>query len=212
MGGTRAWALEGNVDYEDAQRTAHDGLKNIAVSAIHLGIGYISAFMFSADEWDGPQKEIELRMRLIIRFCERHTDELIAEGIRLVFVGARDGLPPAVQRALEESARRTATGRKGVLALCVNYSGQQEVVDAVRKLLREQRDPMKLTVDDITRRLYHPDLPDLDLIIRTAGEYSFSNFMLWRAMHARLMFVDKRWPDFTRQDLAVLLKQYVALH
>src|SRR5690606_23859449 len=104
--------------------------------------------------------------------------------IRIVHVGSREGLPRSVMSAIDKAVKKTAHFDRGTLALCINYGGQQEIVDAARKLLRQKADPKRLSVREFEQALYEPDLPPVDLVVRTSGEYRTSGFMLWRAAYA----------------------------
>jgi undecaprenyl diphosphate synthase len=208
LDGNRRWAKEQGIPTLQGHRKGLDNFKDISIAAVHMGVRYVSAFMFSTENWNRAKTEVDYLMRLLIRFATSYVDELLENDIKVVHVGSREGLPPAVVRAIDGAAAKTAHCKKAVLALCINYGGQQEIVDATKKLLRERVDPVRLTTKDFAKQLYQPDLPELDLIVRTSGEYRLSGFMLWRASYAELMFVDKHWPAFTKQDLEIVLSQY----
>ncbi len=208
MDGNRRWAKEQNLPTLKGHYQGAEVLKDIAVTAIHSGIPFVSVFAFSTENWTRSKSEVTYLMKLIIRFAQQYLDEFAEKDIRLVHIGARDGLPKDVLNALDKAAKRTAAGKKGTLALCINYGGQQEIVDAAKKLLRHNVNPRSLSVREFERYLYEPDVPPLDLVIRTSGEYRTSGFMLWRAAYAEYVFIDKYWPDFSKQDLKMALLYY----
>jgi undecaprenyl diphosphate synthase len=208
LDGNRRWAKAQNLPTLKGHQQGLEVLKNISIVAIRGGVKYVSAFLFSTDNWNRTQSEISYLMKLIVRFAEKEIDSIKKEDIKLVFVGARDGLPKNVLTALDKAVRETKDGKAGTLALCINYGGQQEIVDAARKLLRHKADPNRLSVRDFEQSLYAPELPPIDLVVRTSGEYRTSGFMLWHAAYAEYMFINKFWPDFTKQDLKTVLTHY----
>jgi undecaprenyl diphosphate synthase len=208
LDGNRRWAKEQNLPTLKGHRQGLDNLEKIAIMAIKGGVKYISAFLFSTDNWNRSQSEVSYLMKLIIRLTEKDINNFKEEGIKIVFVGAREGLPKNVLTAIDKAVRETKSGKTGTLALCINYGGQQEIVDAAKKLIRFKTDPNRLSVRDFEQALYAPELPPLDLVVRTSGEFRTSGFMLWRAAYAEYVFVNKYWPDFTKQDLKMVLTYY----
>lgn len=206
--GNRRWAREQNLPTLKGHYQGFEILKDIAISCIKGGIPYVSAFIFSTENWNRSKAEINYLMKLIIRLAEQNLDEFLNEDIKIVHVGSRDGLPKQVLAAIDKAVKQTANGKKGTLALCINYGGQQEIVDAAKYLLRHKFDPKRLNARDFEQALYEPDLPPVDLVVRTSGEYRTSGFMLWRAAYAEYVFIDKYWPDLTKQDLKVALLYY----
>lgn len=212
LDGNRRWASEQNLPAMKGHHEGAEVLKEIAIAAIDSGIKYVSAFVFSTENWKRSATEVNYLMRLIIRFYERNIDELIERDIKLVHVGSRDGLPKSVLSAIDKAVRKSQDCKKGVLALCINYGGQQEIVDAAKHLLANKTDPKHLTVRKFEEALYVPELPPVDVVIRTSGESRTSGFMLWHAAYAEYIFIEKYWPDFTKEDLKQALLEYVRRH
>lgn len=210
--GNRRWAKAQNLPSLKGHQQGYEVLKEISVSAINAGIKYVSAFCFSTENWNRSKAEVTYLMRLIIKLLEDNLDEMAKNEIRIVHVGSREGLPKKVLAAIDKAVKETADFNKGTLALCINYGGQQEVVDAARRLLREAVDPKRLSIRDFEKAIYAPELPPMDLVVRTSGEYRTSGFMLWRAAYAEYAFIDKYWPDFTKQDLKLVLLHYAKRH
>lgn len=208
LDGNRRWAKEKNLPTLKGHYQGAENLRTISLAAIRGGVKCLSAYLFSTENWSRSKTEVEYLMKLITRFLEKYLDELAENEIRIVHVGAREGLPKGVLKAIDNAARRTEGFSRGTLALCINYGGQQEIVDAAKKLLRERIDPVRLSVRDFERALYVPELPPVDLVIRTSGEYRTSGFMLWRAAYAEYIFIDKYWPDFSVRDLRMALLYY----
>jgi undecaprenyl diphosphate synthase len=128
--------------------------------------------------------------------------------IRLLILGSRDNLRPKIIQAIEKAEAETASNTAGTLALCFNYGGQIEIVDAVKKIVQSGKKVDDISVELIENNLYKPEVPAVDLIVRTSGEQRISNFMLWRSAYSELMFVDKMWPDLTRHDVEEILEEY----
>lgn len=208
LDGNRRWAKEQNLPTLKGHYQGAEVLRTICLAAINGGIKNLSAFAFSTENWNRSKTEVNYLMRLIIKFFEKYLDEIAQNEIRIIHVGSRDGLPKNVLKALDDAVRRTRDFSRGTLALCINYGGQQEIVDAAKKLLRHGADPVRLSVREFEKVLYAPELPALDLVIRTSGEYRTSGFHLWRAAYAEYIFIDKYWPDFTVQDLRFALLYY----
>lgn len=208
LDGNRRWATEQNLPSLKGHYQGAEVLKETAVAAVNAGIKYLSAFVFSTENWNRSKTEVNYLMKLIVRFLDIYMNDLEENEIRVVHVGARDGLPKSVLQAIDKAVRKTEHFKRGTLAVCINYGGQQEIVDAAKKLLRQKVDPQRLSIREFEEYLYEPDLPPVDLVIRTSGEYRTSGFMLWRAAYAEYIFVDKYWPAFTKQDLKFALLYY----
>ena len=205
LDGNRRWAKEQNLPSLRGHYQGAEVLKDIGIAAINAGVTHVSAYLFSTENWNRGKTEVSYLMKLIIRFLNIYMKDIEENEIRIIHVGAREGLPKGVLQAIDKAVKHTEGFTRGTLALCINYGGQQEIVDAAKKLLRERVDPVRLSVREFEKALYAPDLPPLDLIIRTSGEYRTSGFMLWRAAYAEYIFIDKYWPDFTKQDLKFAL-------
>lgn len=147
-------------------------------------------------------------MLLLVRGVDKYMQEFNEAGVRIVFLGQREGLDKKVLKAIEKAEENTKDNSKGTLAVCFNYGGQQEIIDATKKIAASGIPLEEITEEVIGAYLYRPEIPPIDLIIRTSGEQRLSNFMLWRAAYSELYFVDKHWPDFTVGDLRFALKSY----
>jgi undecaprenyl diphosphate synthase len=208
LDGNRRWAKEQNLPTLKGHYRGAEVLKDIALQAFRHGIPFVSVFTFSTENWNRPKTEVDYLMKLIVKFIDKYLEELSEHKVRVVHVGARDGLPKNVLQAIDRAVRHTAKFERGTLGMCINYGGQQEIVDAAKQIIRRGIDPNRISVREFEQYLYAPDIPQLDLVVRTSGEYRTSGFMLWRAAYAEYVFVDKYWPDFTKQDLKTVLLYY----
>jgi undecaprenyl diphosphate synthase len=141
---------------------------------------------------------------------QREIEEMHRRGVRIVVSGRRDELSPRMRDRIEEAARLTSANKNGVLNVCLNYGGRAEIVDAVKKLVAEGVAPSQIQEESIASRLYNPDLPDPDLIIRTAGERRVSNFLLWQSAYSEMLVTETLWPDFDVDDLKAALADYAS--
>jgi undecaprenyl diphosphate synthase len=147
-------------------------------------------------------------MRLFHETMQREIEEMHRRGVRIVVSGRREGLSPRMRQRIDEAIARTAANTNGVLNVCLNYGGRAEIVDAVRKLVEEGMPAEQIDEAAIASRLYNPDLPDPDLIIRTAGESRVSNFLLWQSAYAEMLVSETLWPDFDIDDLKAAIADY----
>lgn len=208
MDGNRRWAKANNRPANDGHIAGQEVLRNVSRYAFEQGVRVVSAYVFSTENWKRTKSEVVFLMTLFSRAVEKYLNEFHEGGIRFVVLGARDSLSKKVLSVIEHAEEVTRNNTKGILAICFNYGGQEEITDAIRKIVASKVDPSKITTDTISDNLYSPEIPPLDLIVRTSGEQRLSNFMLWRAAYSELMFVDKNWPDMTKQDVSAILDEY----
>jgi len=208
LDGNRRWARENNVPTFTGHQKGYDQLNGIVKHAVNLGIPYISAYIFSKENWKRSKEEVNYLMDLALKIAKKDIDELHSEGIRVVFLGSKDHLSGKLIVAINEAEQKTKDNKKATLGLCFNYSGRQEIVDATKKIIDIGISSNDVTEELFEQNLYSKDFPDLDLLIRTSGEHRISNFMLYRAAYAELIFLDKYWPDFTNSDLDEAIEIY----
>ncbi len=208
LDGNRRWARSKGLPSVEGHKAGYENLKTIALEAFRTDIPYVSAYVFSTENWKRSKTEVSYLMRLLLWVAKHEVRELHKENIQVVFAGRRDKLSAKTVTAMEQAETTTKNNTGGTLMLCLDYGGKQEIVDSVNDILRKSPNVGEVTEQDIEQHLYSPNFPPLDLLIRTSGEHRISNFMLWRAAYAELLFVDKHWPDFTSSDLRVALGEY----
>jgi undecaprenyl diphosphate synthase len=206
--GHRRWARAAKLPLYKGHQAGATSLSTICFAAFELGIPYVSVLLLSEQDWQRPKAEISYLLKFISQSVHQQAEDCKRRGIRLVMVGSRTGLPSGVLALIDDAVATTADAKSYTLALCINYSGQEELVDATKKLLRFRTDPSSLTVRDIEQALYVPDLPPVDLVLGSASSYKTDGFMLWRAAFAQYVFIDKLWPDVTPRDLRLVLLHY----
>lgn len=212
LDGNRRWAKEHNKLIAEGHRQGYLALKKICKSAIKHGVRYVSAYVFSTENWQRDKQEVRDLMKLFAWVFKHEVKELDKEGIRLRVVGSKLRMGHALARAVHEAEELTRDNTRGTLLLCLDYGGQQEIVEATKKIVQSGIDPEEITPELIAHHLYAPDVPPVDLIIRTSGEQRLSNFMLWNAAYSELAFNQKYWPDFDEADLRQEIDNYSSRH
>lgn len=209
LDGNRRWAKEQGLKTLEGHRRGAEVFRDVALHAFDHGVQYLSAFVFSTENWSRTSEEVGYLMDLVVKATEKYLNVFHKAGIRIVILGRRQNLDEKVLQALERAEEKTRENTKGTLALCFNYGGQDELVDAAKHLVASGITPREVTRDVLRGALYAPEVPDIDLLIRTSGEERLSGFMLYRAAYAELYFSDKYWPDFTEKDFDESLAEYV---
>jgi undecaprenyl diphosphate synthase len=206
--GNRRWAKEQGLTTLEGYRRGLQVADEIALAAFDRGVEYFTAYAFSTENWSRSQKEVGYLMDLFYSFLMKELRKLGDKDVRLRFLGRRDGLPDKLVGALEDAEARTSSNRTGTACVCLNYGGQTEVVDALKSMLAAGVKPEDVTPELVTAHLYGPEVPPLDLIIRTSGEQRTSGFMMWRTTYAEMYFSPVLWPAFGVADLDAALEDY----
>lgn len=205
MDGNGRWAKQRGLPRTAGHERGELSLVDCVHGALELGIGWLSAYAFSTENWKRSPDEVRFLMGFNRDVIRRRRDELHDLGVRVRWVGRRPRLWKSVIAELEEAERLTAGNDRLTLAMCVNYGGRAELADAVSAIGRAvqagQLDPDRIDERTIARYLDEPDMPDVDLFIRSSGEQRTSNFLLWQSAYAEMVFVDTLWPDFDRRHL-----------
>ncbi len=207
MDGNGRWALQRGLPRLAGHREGAKAVERVIRAAAASGLEYLSLFAFSTENWRRPKAEIEGLMSLLGSYLRSKKEELVKNRIRMVFSGRIEQLPQDLRQEIDLFERATAPGDLLTVAVCLNYGGRQEIVDAVNGLLKRGFNG-EITEDLITANLYRPEIPDPDLLIRTSGELRISNFLLWGSAYAELYFTDTLWPDFGGEELQKAIDQY----
>lgn len=207
--GNRRWARERGLPVLAGHIQGVEAIRPIVRRARDRGVETLSVYTFSTENWARPEDEVTGLFGLIDGAVRQYTDELIEEGVRVRVIGRLHEAPADVQRSILAAQDRTAVGSRLTLNICFNYSGRAEIVDAARAMLAAGVDPQGIDEDHFASHLYTSGQADVDLIIRTGGDQRTSNFLLWQAAYAELVFSSKFWPDFTDDDFDAALDDYV---
>jgi len=202
MDGNGRWAASRGLPRTEGHIAGEEALFNVVDGALEIGLKWLTVYAFSTENWRRPPDEVRFLMNFNETLLSRRRDELHRRGVRIRFAGRSDRrVPRRVQRAMDEATALTAGNRTMTLTLAFNYGGRAEIVDAVRALVADGVPAHKVNERALSSRLYFPDMPDPDLVIRSSGEYRISNFLLWELAYSELWFSDLLWPDFRSADL-----------
>jgi undecaprenyl diphosphate synthase len=209
MDGNGRWARRRGLPRTEGHAAGEEALVDTAYGALDLGVKWLTVYAFSTENWRRPTDEVRYLMNFNESLLLRRRDELNERGVRVRFMGRRDWrVPKRVLRRMDESEALTAHNRAMTLTMAFNYGGRAEIVDAVRDVVKSGVPADKIDERAIRSHLYHPDMPDPDLVVRTSGEFRISNFLLWELAYAELVFTDVLWPDFRRQHLFESIVEY----
>lgn len=206
--GNRRWAKEHGLPTYEGHLAGYNALTEVARATKAAGVKYMSAYIFSTENWKRSEDEVSKLLSLVLRLFTTDLHFFIEENVKLVVTGSREGLDEKIVQAIDRAEAETAGGTDGTLALCFNYGGQQEIVDAVKKIVHSGTSADEVTPELIGQNLYAPEVPPCDLIVRTSGEQRLSNFMLWRAAYSEFIFLKKNWPEMTKDDVSAILEEY----
>ena len=212
MDGNGRWARQAGLERIRGHERGIDAVRTTVTECARLGVQALVLYAFSEENWQRPQREIDLLFKLLQRFLVEERGTLMDNRVRLLHAGRRERLPPKVLALLDETIALTAVNAGMRLSLAISYGGRQEIVDAVRRLAERVRrgelEPAAIDEAAIHANLYQPDLPDPDLLIRTAGEQRISNFLLWQVSYAEIHVSDVCWPDFGAEHLQAAFRDY----
>ena len=213
MDGNGRWARKKHLPSRLlGHREGYKTVRRIVRAAADLGVDVLTLYVFSNENWRRPKHETDGLMALIEQAAKNELRELHENGVRIRFIGRRDGLSESLKREMDHGMAVTAGNARITLNLAINYGGRAEITDAARRLAeaaaRGEINPQDITEEHLASHLYAPDLPDPDLLIRTAGEMRISNFLLWGVAYAEMWVTPTLWPDFTPHDLVDALEDY----
>lgn len=214
MDGNGRWARSRGLPRIKGHEAGAEAVRRVVAAALRHGVRYLTLYAFSVENWSRPQAEVKALMRLLGRFVSSNADELRRKGVRVRVMGRRSDLPRTTDRALAAAELETAPCSKLQLVICVSYGGRTEIAEAARRLALDAAagriDPTSIDESAVASRLYLPDVPDPDLVVRTSGERRLSNFLLWQCAYAEMLFVPVLWPDFDMADFDAALEDYAS--
>ena len=207
MDGNGRWAQDKGMDRIFGHKEGANSAKKIIEACSDLNINYLTLYAFSTENWNRPQFEVDSLMSLLSAMLKNEIKELERNNIVFNVVGRIEDLPKSVQNIISDVINRTKYNTGLILSLALSYGGRQEIIDAVNKIIVSKKSEI-IDEEIVKNNLYCPEIPDPDLIIRTAGEYRLSNFLLWQSAYAELFVSQKNWPDFKKKDLMEALKDF----
>ena len=206
--GNRRWAKKHGLPVYEGHLAGYNALKDVAVATLDSGVQYMSAYVFSTENWQRNADEVKKLLGLVLRLLTSDIPMFNEYNIRLKVLGSREGVSPKIIKAIEKAEAATAGNTAGEFALCFNYGGQLEIVEAVKKIVQSGIPASEVDTQLISENIYAPEVPPIDLIVRTSGEQRLSNFMLWRSAYSELLFLNKSWPDMTKEDVTAIINEY----
>lgn len=206
--GNRRWAKAHNLPTLEGHRVGSDKVKEIAEYAIAKGVKILTIFAFSTENWKRSEEEINYLFKLFSIFLDKETDRLAKKGIKLQILGDRSRFNVDLQRAIVRSEEKATEAKNGILNLCVNYGGRDEIINAIKNIVKNKIPAPEITEELVSKNLYTANLPDPDFIIRTSGEQRLSGFLTWQSVYSELYFVKKMWPEFTKDDFDEALLEF----
>ncbi len=204
--GNRRWAEKNGLTTKDGHKEGYENLKRIADLAFAKGARYLTAYTFSTENWSRAEDEVGYLMKMASWVVKEEAGDYHKKGIRLRFLGSRDGLEPSLVDGLKAAEELTAHNTNGTICICFNYGGRRDVVDAVNRML----DSGVKSVDEesMPNWLSTHGIPDPDLVIRTSGEHRLSNFLVWESAYSEMYFADCLWPDFNENELNKAIEDF----
>lgn len=213
MDGNGRWANSRGLTRVEGHKAGEAALLDVVAGAIEIGVEHLSVYAFSTENWKRSPDEVKFLMGFNREVLRRRRDQLNEWGVRVKWVGRAPRLWSSVITELRDAEKMTAKNSTMTLQMCVNYGGRLEIVDAVRdiaeKVAAGKLSPARITEKTVQAHLYAPELPDVDLFIRSSGEQRTSNFLLWQSAYSEMVFLDTLWPEFTRANLWAAVDQYI---
>lgn len=212
MDGNARWAKKNGLSIEKGHQAGSENIREICKSCIKLGIKYLTIYAFSTENWNRPKSEVNHLLLLLNSYLKNEIKELNEKGVKLIISGNLERLPKKTVKQLEEAVRQTELNQALTLNVAFSYSSRQELVDATKKIASAVKSGQisveQISEDLIVENLYQPQIPDPDFLIRTAGDFRLSNFLLWQAAYTELYFTKTFWPDFGPADLVEAINDF----
>lgn len=206
--GNRRWAKQHGIPTYEGHLAGYNAIQEVAKASFDAGVKYVSAYIFSTENWKRSKDEVGKLMGLVLKLLTSDLHQFSDNNIQLRIIGSRAGVSDKILKAIDDAEAVTASNTGGVFCICFNYGGQLEIADAVKKVVQSGISEGEITPELIAENLYAPEVPPIDMLVRTSGEQRLSNFMLWRAAYSELLFLDKLWPDMTKDDVAAIIEEY----
>jgi len=206
MDGNGRWAQKRNLPRYYGHKRGIESVRRVVKAAKKYGIKYLTLYSFSTENWKRPKEEVEFLFKLMEERLKKEGEKLNKQNVRVRFIGNREQLPKKLQKIMEDVEELTKNNDGLNLTFAINYGGREEILQAIKKLKKE--DLKDLNEENFKKYLYTKDLPDPDIIVRTAGEKRLSNFLLWQSSYSEFYFTKTLWPDFSEEDFLKVLADY----
>ena len=212
MDGNARWAKSKKLPLQIGHKIGSENVRKVAESCIEIGVKYLTIYAFSSENWDRPEDEVTYLMKLLDDYLEKETKPLMEQGVKIIISGNLERLSQATKSKIKTIEDSTKDNEALTLNVAFSYGSRQEIIDAVKKISLEVSKG-EISLDQINeqviaRNLYQPQIPDPDLLIRTAGDLRVSNFLLWQIAYTELYFTEVFWPDFTKEQLIQAIQNF----
>ncbi len=208
MDGNKRWSKERNLPTLDGHTKGYSKMKEVPRWFFDLGVEIVTVYAFSTENWNRSREEVNYLMKLIRKAFTEDFEEMNKRGYKVMISGRMDELPGDLPEVCIDITEKTKNNTKGILNICLNYGGRAEIVDAIKKMIKNKIEVDQVHEGMIRKYLYNNELEDPDLIIRTSGEQRLSGFQLWQGAYSELLFMKKYWPDFEETDAKLILEEY----
>ena len=203
--GNRRWAKEQGMPTIEGHKEGLNAIERLIDGASEAGIPYLSFYVFSTENWGRSKEEVSYIMKLLETRIMKYAEKMKAKNGKMVILGSKNKVPPKLMSTIEQAEKMTEDCTGITVGFCFNYGGEQEIADAANVALEAEGE---ITPETIRKHLYHPEIPDVDMVVRTSGEERISGFMLWRSSYAEFMFIKKYFPEMQEGDIKEILKEY----
>jgi len=208
MDGNGRWAKQKDKPRIFGHQEGARSLRAVLTACAEFGVKYLTVYAFSTENWGRPQEEVDFLMELFANTIDNEMEELMQNGVRLQFFGRLEKFSPELRAKMQKSIEQTQNNSRITLSVMVNYGGRAELVDAFMKMTKDQLNDDEINEDKISNYLYTKNIPDPDLLIRTANEMRVSNFLLWQIAYAEIYVTPELWPDFRKEQLKAAIEDY----
>ncbi|MBQ3296258.1 di-trans,poly-cis-decaprenylcistransferase [Candidatus Saccharibacteria bacterium] len=203
--GNRRWAKSKGLPSIEGHKKGLDVIETLVGAADEAGVKYITFYVFSTENWGRSSDEVSYIMKLAETRLPKYAEKLAKKNARMLILGSKNRVSKSLEKAIEKAEEITRGCTGTTVCFCFNYGGEQEIADAANLALENNQ---KITPETIRAHLYHPEIPDVDMVVRTSGEERISGFMLWRSSYAEFMFIKKYFPEMSAEDMADIIKEY----
>jgi len=210
MDGNRRWARERNLPTLEGHLAGYERMRQAPEWFFLRGIKILSVFAFSKENWNRGQEEVNYLMKLLKRAIDEEMEEVNKKGYKILISGKIDELPGDLPESCQDVINKTKNNTKGILNICLNYGGRADLVDAIKKMIKNKIKAEQIHEGLIRKYLYNGELPDPDIIVRTSGEERLSGFQLWQSAYSELFFIEKYWPEFEESDVDLIIEEYAS--
>ena len=210
MDGNGRWAKARGLPRLEGHRAGTENLRRIIRASAEMGIQYLTFYAFSTENWARPKAEVVGLMRILAEVIDREIRELHEEGARLIHIGHLEGLAKSLQKKVRGAIELTKDNRRITIVLAFNYGGRDEIVTAIKNMLKDQVNPKDVDADLVSSYMFTKGIPDPDLVIRTSGEQRTSNFLTWQSVYSEWYFPEVYWPDFDAAELRKAIEAYTS--